>query len=174
MLKFLVILNIFFSAALAGEATLNIFPAANLERGLTVVQGRMTEFRVTPNVPDLQTVTLNITRGGRVMGEYAMRREGTEFVAKFGFEFPYAHIATLRLYQAKRVLTSAFDLSVLESTDAKLVPMSSKVSQPIVFAATEGKAGGDASPLYGLLALVVLGLAVFLGTRNNKKVMPNA
>ncbi len=165
----------FFSTALAQEASLKISPAVNLERGLNVVQGQKLEFRVSPAKTDLQTVTLNITRGGRVIGEYAMRREGTDYVVKLPLELPYAHILTVRMYQANRTWTSALDLNVLQPEDAKLVPSGSSDTQPLRFSVTEGKAGGDANPLWGIAALVVLALGVFVGTRGQKpKVMPNA
>ncbi len=172
----LIILAFFSTTALAQEASLKISPATNLERGLTVLQGQKLEFRVSPGMTDLQTVTLNITRGGRVMGEYAMRREGTDYVAQLPLELPYAHIVTVRMYQANRTWTSALDLDVLQPEDAKLVPVGSSQTQPLRFSVTEGKAGGDASPIWGIAALVVLALGVYIGTRGPKKpkVMPNA
>lgn len=170
MMKFLIVLVfLLFSSALAGVASLTVTPAADLERGLTAVQGQELEFRVKPGVPDLQTVTLNITRGGRVMGEYAMRRVGEDYIATLPLELPYAHILTVRLYQANRVWSSALDFTVLESQDAKQIPSGSKYSKPLNFSVTEGKAGGDTNPIWGLVPLAVLALGVFIGTRGKKK-----
>jgi hypothetical protein len=175
MRKFVLLLLLCASVARASDASLKVSPALNLERGLTVVQGQQLEFRVSPGIENLQTVTLNVTRGGRVMGEYAMRQEGSDYVAKFPLELPYAHIVTLRLYQNNRVWASALDLTALESEDAKLIPSNSNFTQVLNFTATEGKAGGDANPLWGIFALVILGAGVFLGTRGKKpKVIPNA
>ena len=175
-MKILFIVLAFFSTALAQEASLKISPAANLERGLNVIQGQKLEFRVSPKMTGLQTVTLNITRGGRVVGEYAMRREGADYFAKLPLELPSAHIVTVRMYQNNRTLTAALDLEVLQPEDATLVPVGSSGTQPLRFSVSEGKAGGDANPIWGLAALVVLAVGVFLGTRGSKKpkVMPNA
>ena len=175
MKKIIVMLLLSCTVARASDASLKVSPALNLDRGLTVVQGQPLEFRVSPGIENLQTVTLNVTRGGRVMGEYAMRLEGSDYVAKFPLELPYAHIVTLRLYQNNRVWASALDLTALQPEDAKLVPNNSSFSQVLNFSATEGKAGADANPLWGIFALVVLGIGVFFGTRGKKtKVMPNA
>jgi hypothetical protein len=160
--------------ALAGAASLSVSPAANLERGLTVVQGQKLEFRVQPGVSELQTVTLNITRGGRVMGEYAMRRDGEDYVATLPLELPYAHIVTLRLYQQSRVWASALDLTVLEREDGKQIPSGSSYNEPLVFSVTQGKPGGDVNPIWGIVPLVVLALGVFFGTRGKKKAVQNA
>jgi hypothetical protein len=157
------------SSALAGDASLMVSPAANLERGLTVVQGQKLEFRVKPGVPDLQTVTLNITRGGRVVGEYAMRREGEDYIATLPLELPGAHILTVRLYQQSRVWASALDMSVLEPSDAKQVPSTARYNEPLQFNVTEGKPGGDTNPIWGLVPLVLLGAGVFFVTRGKKK-----
>ncbi|MEY4531454.1 MAG: hypothetical protein RLZZ156_2175 [Deinococcota bacterium] len=176
MKKFVLLLLLCLSVARASDASLKVMPAANLERGLTVVQGQQLEFRVSPGIEKLQTVTLNITRGGRVMGEYAMRQEGADYVAKLPLELPYAHIVTVRLYQDSRVWSSALDLTALQPEDAKLVPNNSSFTQALNFSVTEGKAGGDANPLWGIFALAILGAGVFIGTRGKKKpkVMPNA
>lgn len=173
---FMVLCGLLSSIALAGEASLKVGPAASLERGLTVVQGKTLEFRVSPGLENLQTVTLNVTRGGRVMGEYAMRRDGADYVVKLQLELPYAHVVTVRLYQNNRVWASALDLTALEPEDANLVPATSSFTQPLTFAVTEGKAGGDVNPIWGIVALVVLAGGVFIGTRGAKKpkVIPNA
>jgi hypothetical protein len=169
MKPMIVLLCLLFSSALAGEASLIVSPAAKLERGLTVVQGQKLEFRVKPGVPDLQTVTLNITRGGRVIGEFAMRREGDEYLATLPLELPYAHILTVRLYQQSRVWSSAMDMTVLEREDAKQIPISASYSEPLQFSVTEGKPGGDTNPIWGIVPLLVLGFGVFIGTHGKKK-----
>ena len=174
MKKIMLMLLLCCTVARASDASLKVSPAVNLERGLTVVQGQQLEFRVSPGIEKLQTVTLNITRGGRVMGEYAMRQDGLDYVAKLPLELPYAHIVTVRLYQDSRVWSSALDLTAVQPEDAKLVPANSSFTQALNFSVTEGKAGGDANPLWGILALVILGAGVFIGTRGKPKVIPNA
>ncbi len=174
--KIIILACLLFSVARAGEASLKVSPAANLERGLTVVQGQKVEFRVSPGIADLQTVTMNITRGGRVMGEYAMRRDGADYVVKIPLELPNAHIVTVRMYQAQRVWASVLDLTVLEPEDKNQVPANSSFTEPLRFSVTEGKAGGDANPLWGIVAMLVLAAGVFIGTRGKSKpkVVPNA
>jgi hypothetical protein len=169
-MKPIIVLLCLFSRALAGEASLTVTPAANLERGLTVVQGQKLEFRVKPGVSDLQTVTLNITRGGRVVGEFAMRREAEDYVVTLPLELPNAHIVTVRLYQQNRVWASALDMTVLESSDAAQIKAGTSYSEPLRFNVTEGKKGGDTNPIWGIVPLIVLAFAVFVGTRGKKKV----
>jgi hypothetical protein len=170
MKPIIVLLCLLFSRALAGEASLTVTPAANLERGLTVVQGQKLEFRVKPGVSDLQTVTLNITRGGRVVGEFAMRREAEDYVVTLPLELPNAHIVTVRLYQQNRVWASALDMTVLESSDAAQIKAGTSYSEPLRFNVTEGKKGGDTNPIWGIVPLIVLAFGVFVGTRGKKKV----
>ncbi len=162
------------SFALADQAFLKVTPAANLERGLTVVQGQSLVFRVSPGLTDLQTVTLNITRGGKPVGEYAMKKDGTDYVLKLKLELPYAHVVTVRLFQAKRVWVSALDLTVLEPEDQRTVPSTSSVNQELDFTASGGSQTSEINPLWGIAALLVLVAAVFIGTRGKKKVIPNA
>ncbi|MFN3266008.1 MAG: hypothetical protein ACK41E_04125 [Deinococcales bacterium] len=169
-MKFLLtLLLLLCSSVFAQEANLTVTPAADLERGLTAVQGQKLEFRIRPGIPDLQTVTLNITRGGRVLGEYAMRREGEEYVASLVLELPNAHILTVRLFQAQRVWSSALDFTVLEPQDAKQIPGGSSYNKPLRFSVTEGKAGDDTSPIWGLVPLIILALGVFIVTKGKKK-----
>jgi hypothetical protein len=158
-----------FSSAVAGEASLTVTPAAKLERGLTVVQGQKLEFRVKPGVSDLQTVTLNITRGGRVVGEFAMRREAEDYIVSLPLELPNAHIVTVRLYQENRVWASALDMTVLEPSEAAQIKAGTSYNEPLQFNVTEGKKGGDTNPIWGIVPLVILAFGVFIGTRGKKK-----
>jgi hypothetical protein len=108
------------------------------------------------------------------MGEYAMRREGEDYVATLPLELPNAHIVTVRMYQQNRVWASALDLTALEPADASQIPAGATYREPLQFSVTEGKSGGDVNPLWGIVPLVVLALGVFFGTRGKKKVLPNA
>jgi hypothetical protein len=154
------------SSALAENVPLTLTPAKNLERGLTVVERQRLELRIKPELGNVQTATVNITRGGRVQGEYAMQKKGDEWVANFALELPYAHILTVRLYEDKRVWAAAADLTALETPDAQLVPTTSSANATLEFSVTEGKPGGDANPWFGIAALAVLGVIVFLITRS--------
>jgi hypothetical protein len=80
----------------------------------------------------------------------------------------------VRMYQQNRVWASALDLTVLESADAAQIPAGATYREPLQFSVTEGKPGGDANPLWGIVPLVILALGVFFGTRGKKKVVPNA
>jgi hypothetical protein len=165
-----------FSSAVAQDATLSISPAATLERGVTVAVGQRLEFRLKQQRRDLQTATLNLTRAGRVVGEYALRRDGEDWVTNLAVELPYAYVATVRLYENERVWAAANDLYVLEREDANQVKSGSSASLALSFVVTEGKAGNDANPLWGIAAMLVLIAAVFIGTRSlrQKKLPPTA
>jgi hypothetical protein len=156
------------SSALAENVPLTLTPAKNLERGLTVVERQRLELRIKPEIKELQTATVNITRGGRVQGEYAMRKIGDEWVANFALELPYAHILTVRLYEDKRVWAAAADLTALEAADAQLVSTNSSANANLEFSVTEGKPGGDANPWWGIAALAVLGVIVYFITRGRR------
>jgi hypothetical protein len=153
------------SSALAENVPLTLTPAKNLERGLTVVERQRLELRIKPEIKELQTATVNITRGGRVQGEYGMRKIGDEWVANFALELPYAHILTVRLYEDKRVWAAAADLTALETADAQLIPKNSSANANLEFSVTEGKPGGDVNPWWGIAALAVLGVIVYFITR---------
>lgn len=153
------------SAASAASGSLKVTPAATLERGTTVVAGQRLEFRLKTEVRDLQTATLNLTRAGRSVGEYAMRRDGADWTAALKLELPYAYIATVRLFEKERVWAGASDLYALETLDAGEVKPAQSVTMPLELVVTEGKPGGDTSPLWGIAATVVLIAIVAFGAQ---------
>ena len=153
------------SSANAESGSLSVTPAATLERGTTVVAGQRLEFRLTTPVRDLQTATLNLTRAGRSVGEYAMRRDGVDWTASLKLELPYAYIATVRLFEKERVWAGASDLYALESEDAGEVKAGESVSMPLELIVTEGKPGGDANPIWGTAATLVLIAIVAFGAQ---------
>jgi hypothetical protein len=67
----------------------------------------------------------------------------------------------VRLFEGNRIWSAASDLTGIESKVAK----NSSASGDLEFLVTTGKAGGDTSPVFGLLALLGLIALVFLGTR---------
>jgi hypothetical protein len=161
-----------FSSAVAQTDSLTITPASRLDTGLTTVVGQRLEFRLKQERRDLQTATLNLTRAGRVVGEYAMRRDGTDWVTNLTLELPYAYVATVRLYENERVWAGAADLYVLEREDANQVKSDSSASLPLGFVVTEGKPGNDANPWWGIAAMLALVVIVFVGTRGVRAKKP--
>lgn len=153
------------SSANAEFGSLSVTPAATLERGTTIVAGQRLEFRLTTPVRDLQTATLNLTRAGRSVGEYAMRRDGVDWTASLKLELPYAYIATVRLFEKERVWAGASDLYALESQDAGEVKAGETVSMPLELIVTEGKPGGDTNPIWGIAATLVLIAIVAFGAQ---------
>lgn len=151
--------------ASAASGSLEITPAATLERGVTVVVGQRIEFRLQTQVGDLQTATLNLTRAGRSVGEYAMRRDGADWTASLKLELPYTYVATVRLFEKERVWAGASDLYVLELQDASEVKAGQSVTTPLELIVTEGKPGGDTSPLWGIAATLVLIAIVAFGAQ---------
>ena len=149
----------------AASGSLSVTPAATLERGTTVVMGRRLEFRLKTEVRDLQTATLNLTRAGRSVGEYAMRRDGVDWTASLKLELPYAYIATVRLFEKERVWAGASDLYVLETEDAGEVKAGEIITMPLELVVTEGKPGGDTNPLWGIAATIVLIAIVAFGAQ---------
>ena len=140
----------------AESGSLSVIPAATLDRGATVVAGQRLEFRLKTEVRELQTATLNLTRAGRSVGEYAMRRDGADWTAALKLELPYAYIATVRLFEKERVWAGASDLYALENEDASQIKAAQSVTIPLELVVTEGKPGGDTSPIWGLAAMLVL------------------
>jgi hypothetical protein len=157
------------SVGLAASGTLTLNPAAALDRGPTVVVGQKIQFRLESAIKDAQTASLNLTRAGRVVGEYPMRRDGSAWVARIALDLPYAYVATLRLFEGKRVWAAATDLYALEAQDAREVKPGSGVSNPLEFTVTEGRAGGDANPWWGIAAILLLVAGVFLGTQGLRR-----
>ena len=149
----------------AAFGSLSVTPATTLERGTTVVMGQRLEFRLTTAVRDLQTATLNLTRAGRSVGEYAMRRDGADWTASLKLELPYAYIATVRLFEKQRVWAGASDLYALETLDAGEVKAGQNVTTPLELVVTEGKPGGDTSPIWAIAAMVVLIAIVAIGSQ---------
>lgn len=153
------------SSAWAAQGSLSVQPAAEQQGRLTVVTEQKLHFRLHTDLASAQTATLNLTRSGRVIGEYAMHRDGADWVVDTTTPLPYAYVVTLRLYEDKRVWASATDLYSLERLDGGSVPPNSSAASDLEFVVTEGKPGGDTNPLWGIAALAVLFAGVFLGTR---------
>ena len=127
------------------------------------------EVRLETGINGAKTATMSLIRAGRAVGgEIPLRKNGTAWTGKANLEFPGAHILTVRLFEGKRIWSAAIDTRALEA-DAKPFPANSSAVQDLDLTATEGKAGGDTNGLWGILALVILAVGVFLATRNAKK-----
>ena len=166
----LIILALFlFGQAFAEPGKLTITPSENDARGPILNVMKPFEVRLESAINGAQTATMSLIRAGRpVGGEIPLRKDGDAWVGKAKLEFPGAHILTVRLFEGKRIWSAAIDTRALES-DAKPFPANSSAMQDLDFTVTEGKAGGDTNGLWGILALVVLAVGVFLATRNAKK-----
>jgi hypothetical protein len=160
---------LFFGQAFAEPGKITLTPSQNDTRGPVLNVIKPFEIRLETGIAGAKTATMSLIRAGRpVGGEIPLRKDGTAWTGKAKLEFPGAHILTVRLFEGKRIWSAAIDTRALES-DAKPFPASSSAVQDLDFTATEGKAGGDTNGLWGILALVVLAVGVFLVTRNAKK-----
>jgi hypothetical protein len=127
-----------------------------------VVQaGASIEARVTTDIADISHASLNITRGGRALGDFPLKHNGKTWSTHFKLEFPGSHILTVRLFDKSSIWSAASDLTGIESSMAK----NSLASGDLEFSVTSGKAGGDTSPVFALLALLGLITLVYFGTR---------
>jgi hypothetical protein len=161
-LKFFVLL-IFLccSSVLAAPGKLEFSPGLSDDRGLVVQAKTMIEARVTTDTANINQASLNITRGGRALGDFPLKKNGNVWSTNLKLEFPGSHILTVRLFEGRKIWSAATDLIGIESPVAK----TSLASGDLEFLVTTGKAGGDTSPAFGLLALLGLIALVFLGTR---------
>ena len=158
-----------FGQAFAEPGKITLTPSQNDARGPVLNVVKPFEVRLETGINGAKTATMSLIRAGRpVGGEIPLRKEGTTWTGKAKLEFPGAHILTVRLFEGKRIWSAAIDTRALES-DAKPFPASSSAVQDLDFTVTEGKAGGDTNGLWGILALVILAVGVFLATRNAKK-----
>jgi hypothetical protein len=160
---------LFFGQAFAEPGKITLTPSQNEARGPVLNVIKPFEVRLETDIAGAKTATMSLIRAGRpVGGEIPLRKNGTAWTGKAKLEFPGAHILTVRLFEGKRIWSAAIDTRALES-DAKPFPATSSAVQDLDFTATEGKAGGDTNGLWGILALVILAVGVFLVTRNAKK-----
>jgi hypothetical protein len=158
-----------FGHAFAEPGKITLTPAQNESRGPVLNVTKPFEVRLETGINGAQTATLSLIRAGRpVGGEIPLRKDGNAWVGTAKFEFPGAHVLTVRLFEGKRIWSAAIDTKALEA-DAVTLPASSSALQDLDFTVTEGKAGGDTNGLWGILALVILAVGVFLATRNAKK-----
>ena len=163
----IVVLLVFlvFSSVLAASGKLEITPGINDDRGL-VVQAKITLLaRVSADVANISHASLNITRGGRALGDFPLKHEGNFWTTNVKLEFPGSHIITVRLFEGTRIWSAASDLTGVESA-ALGKPVG---SSDLEFLVTTGKAGGDVSPVFALLALLGLIALVAVGTQVFKK-----
>jgi hypothetical protein len=165
---------LFFGQAFAEPGKITLTPSQNEARGPVLNVIKPFEVRLETGINGAKTATMSLIRAGRpVGGEIPLRKislgkAGTAWIGKAKLEFPGAHILTVRLFEGKRIWSAAIDTRALES-DAKPFPATSSAVQDLDFTVTEGKAGGDTNGLWGILALVILAVGVFLVTRNAKK-----
>ncbi len=157
------------SIALAETGTVTLSPAVRLERGVSVGINQTIEIRVTSDkIRDQGTATLNITRGGRPVGEYPLKRDGDAWKTKSKLEFPGLHVLTVRMFDKERVWAAAMDLTALRP-ESRDVPKTGSASENLEFTVTSGKIGSNASGWLGILPLVVLIGAVGIGTQIFRK-----
>jgi hypothetical protein len=155
--------------AFAEPGKITLTPSQNDTRGPVLNVIKPFEVRLETNINAAKTATMSLIRGGRpVGGEIPLQKNGNAWTGKAKLEFPGAHILTVRLFEGKRIWSAAIDTTALEA-EAKPFPAGSSATQDLDFSVTEGKAGGDTNGLWGILALVLLAVGVFLATRNAKK-----
>ncbi len=160
------------SIALAETGTVTLSPAVRLERGVSVGINQTIEIRVTSDkIRDQGTATLNITRGGRPVGEYPLKRDGNAWKTKSKLEFPGPHVLTVRMFDKERVWAAAMDLNALRP-ESRDLPTTGSASENLEFTVTSGKIGSNASGWLGILPLVVLIGAVGIGTQVFRKRAP--
>jgi hypothetical protein len=160
---------ILFGQAFAEPGKITLTPSQNDTRGPVLNVIKPFKVRLETGIDGAKTATMSLIRAGRpVGGEIPLQHNGNTWTGKAKLEFPGAHILTVRLFAGKRIWSAAIDTRALES-DAKLFPINSSAMQDLEFTVTEGKAGGDTNGLWGILALVILAVGVFLVTRNAKK-----
>jgi hypothetical protein len=158
------------TVAFADTGRLTLTPAVTLERGLSVGINQPFEIRIVSDaIRDQSIATVNLTRGGRPMGELALKREGSAWVVRTKLELPGAHVLTVRVFDQSRIWVAATDLTVLGADDPQ-VPRSGEASETLAFTITTGKAGADVSgwwsilELLGLLGVVAWATAAFRRT----------
>jgi hypothetical protein len=165
MKNWLAIVLLLGSVALADSGTITLSPAVRLERGVAVGINQTIEIRVTSDaIRDQTTATLNITRGGRPVGEFPLKRDGDVWKTTSRLEFPGPHILSVRMFNKERVWAAAMDLTALRP-ESRDVPRSGSASEELQFTVTSGKMGGNVSGWLGIVPLVVLIGAVALGTQ---------
>jgi hypothetical protein len=161
-LKFFVLLIFLWcSSSLAATGKLEFSPGISDDRGLVVQAKTTISASVTTDIANLNHASLNITRGGRALGDFPLKQNGKIWSTNLKLEFPGAHILTIRLFEGTKIWSAAADLTGVESAIAK----NTVASGDLEFLVTTGKAGGDASPVFGLLALLGLIALVYFGTR---------
>ncbi len=149
------------SSGLATSGKLEFSPGLTDDRGLVVQAKTSIEARVTTEIANISHASLNITRGGRALGDFPLKRNGNVWSTNLKLEFPGSHIVTVRLFEGTKIWSAASDLTGIESAVTK----NAVASGDLEFLVTTGKAGGDASPVFALLALLGLIALVYFGTR---------
>jgi hypothetical protein len=149
------------SSGLAASGKLEFSPGISDDRGLVVQAKTTISASVTTDIANINHASLNITRGGRALGDFPLQQNGNVWSTNLKLEFPGAHILTVRLFEGTKIWSAASDLTGIESPVAK----NGTANGDLEFLVTTGKAGGDTSPVFGLLALLGLIALVFLGTR---------
>ena len=163
-----------FGSALAEQGRVDVSPAVARERGLTVSPKVPLEITLDASLGKAQTAVMSLVRNGRPLGgELPMRRDGGTWKGKLILENPGAHVLTLRLYEGQAVWAAALDLTALEP-DQPGPKASDTAGEDLDFIVTEGKAGGDTSGWWGILAMLVLAGGVTLGTIGARRPKANA
>ena len=161
------VLLVFFlcSGGLAASGKIEFLPGLSDDRGMVVQARKSTEARVMTDITNISHASLNITRGGRALGDFPLRRHGNLWSTNLKLEFPGSHVLTVRLFEGTRIWSAALDLTGIESRLAT----NAVASADLEFLVTTGKAGGDVSPVFPLLGLVGLIALVYFGTQAFRK-----
>ena len=157
------------SIALADPGKLMLSPAVRLERGLAVGTNQTIEILVTSDaIRDQSTASINITRAGRAVGDFPLKRDGNAWKTKLNLELPGPQVLTVRMFDKTRVWAAAVDLTALRP-ESKDVPKTGQETEDLEFTVTSGKPGGDTSGWLGIAPLLVLIGAVAFGTQAFRK-----
>lgn len=141
-------------------ARLEVAPAIERDRRVTVRAGRPVQYRVTGG-GKVDAALLTAHRAGREVWQAPLVRRGDAWVASAVLQAPGAHVLTARLYSGRTVATGAVDVWALGAGEPA---PAGTVSQPLELVRTSGRPGGDANGWWGILAVAVLFAGVLAGS----------
>jgi hypothetical protein len=146
--------------ALAQAGSIEASPAAVLAEVLVVPAGQRVSYDVRlSGVGAGATGQLTATRGGREVWNLPLTLRGGVWHATGTLAQPGRHVITVRLLDGARAVTAAVDVNADEAPRR-----GGPARLELEFAATSGRAGGDASGWWGVVAMLVLVVGVAAGT----------
>ena len=147
--------------AFAAPGRLVLAPAAGGGDRAVVTAGQLVSLQVSgPELGSSAAALVTDANAGREVWQLPLQRAGGLWTAKVTLATPGPHVLTARLYDAGRVYAAAVDVQAVNEA----VPNTS-AALDLDFMSSSGRKGWDVNGWWGVLAMLVMFIIIWVGTQ---------